>query len=262
MFRKKFRPSRSAPAFTLVELLVTLTIVILLATGIIALVGDMLRKGKEGQTISNLRQLGVGAMAYAADHDGRMVPHAIFDSAANVNREWCYGYGHDDPDTAFKEGILGPYLLDAQKVLTDPTFTYQGDKMEMVGPLGARPTTFGFGYNGFFLSRKLTSYGQWEGYPLATVEKPVETVMFATSAEFAGGKVRPYENIWPPTRLGKPVIRAVDGDSAFVCWVSGHVTRVKVARPQKFKGITLGHLEGPQEENLFDRFDGDKGDRR
>lgn len=248
--------------FTLVELLVSVAIIaVLFAFGTMA-GKTVFQRSKETQCLSNLRQLGLAAMAYSAEHDSQMVPHAIFDESQGENREWCYGYGAGDPEQALKEGILGPYLQDAQRILNDPTFSYRGSPMEMVStvPPRSRPTTFGYGYNGFFLSRKMTSYGHWMGYPLATVEKPNETVLFATSGESAGGEVKPYENIWPRTRLSRRVVRAVDGKNAFVCWVSGGVSKVAITRIQDYKGTKLGHIEGPSGENLFDRFDGDTGD--
>lgn len=262
----KFRSSRSGSgrnhtAFTLVELLFTFAVISILIALIIGGVGSARQKGKESQCLSNIRQLGVGAMLYAADHDGRLPPHAIYDPEFNVNREWCYGYGFQDPETAFKQGILGPYLSDAQKILEDPTFDYEGDPMEMVGSMGARPTTFGFGYNGFFLSRKITTYGDWEGYPIASIERPAETVMFATSGQLQGKKVRPYENVWPKTRMAMRVIRAVEGTNAYVCWVSGNVSKVPMFMVQNYDGTRLGHIEGYKQANLFDRFDGDKGDK-
>lgn len=260
-FRNFFSDRPFHQAFTLVELLVVLGIVAILSSLIMVVIGKAADKSKQAESASNLRQLGVAAHTYAADHNGRMLPHAIWDEDEEVNREWCYGYGHDDPATALQEGILGEYLANAQEVLRDPTFDYRGEPMEMNGPLGARPTTFGYGYNGFFLSKKVTDYGHWQGYPLATVQKPSQTAMFATSAESSGGKLKPYENIWPRSRLAKPVMRAVDGKNAIVCWVDGSVSKVSMTRLRENENGTVGHIEGPEGENLFDRFDGDTGDR-
>lgn len=249
--------------FTLVELLTVVTILIVVSALGVFVTRGALQKGKETTCLSNLRQLGLAATTYMAENSGQMVPHAIFDTTINENREWCYGYGTDNPDMALKEGILGPYLGDAQDVLKDPTFTYKGNAMEMNGsvPPKARPTTFGFGYNGFYLSRMITTYGQWQGHLMATVDNPDKTVMFATSGEYAGKKVRPYENIWPRQRLAQKVMRAVDGKNAFVCWVGGSVSKVPVVRGTDYDGTVLGHIEGAGGENLFDRFDGDRGDR-
>lgn len=249
--------------FTLLELLTVIAIIGVLGALITVATRAALQKAREARSVANLRQLGVAALHYAGDNRGQMVPHAIFDTSINENREWCFGYVPGDPAAALKEGILGPYLSNAQEILRDPTFPVDEQPYNPFLP-ATRPAYVAYGYNGFFLSKKVTTYGHWVGHQLSSVEAPSRTVMFATSGELTGGKVSIYENIWPPTRTDKPVVRAVNGTHALVCWVSGHVSRVALdaGSTRTTTNPVLGHIVGPGGENIFARFPGDTGDKK
>lgn len=69
------RASPCAPArsgFTLIELLTVIAIVGILAGIIIPVVGSVRTSAKRALSVSNLRQVGVGILAYAGDNQGRL----------------------------------------------------------------------------------------------------------------------------------------------------------------------------------------------
>lgn len=69
------RPSpRGRAAFTLIELLVVLGIVMVLAVIALPVVSQAREAARSVVCLSNLRQIGVGALAYAAKYDGYTVP--------------------------------------------------------------------------------------------------------------------------------------------------------------------------------------------
>lgn len=62
-------------AFTLIELLICIGIVAVLAGLLFPSVKQMLARGKSVKCVSNLRQIGIGMISYASEHDG-LFPHA------------------------------------------------------------------------------------------------------------------------------------------------------------------------------------------
>ncbi len=74
---RRTRPSACGNAFTLVELLIVVAIIGLLATLALPQAKKMIGRSQAAACASNLRQISVGLMAYAADHDGQLVPAAI-----------------------------------------------------------------------------------------------------------------------------------------------------------------------------------------
>lgn len=59
----------SRRAFTMIELMVALTIIAILATLLLPLLGVARAAALRMSCASNLRQLGIGTLAYIADHD-------------------------------------------------------------------------------------------------------------------------------------------------------------------------------------------------
>lgn len=63
------KPSPRTAAFTLVELLVVIAIIALLSALALPAIGGVLDKAKGTACLSNLRQIGVATLAYAAEND-------------------------------------------------------------------------------------------------------------------------------------------------------------------------------------------------
>ncbi|NDG71317.1 MAG: type II secretion system protein [Proteobacteria bacterium] len=63
---------RFQPAFTLVELLVVIAIVAILAALLFPLVGSMRIKASSAVSVSNLRNIGIAIVSYAADNNGTL----------------------------------------------------------------------------------------------------------------------------------------------------------------------------------------------
>jgi prepilin-type N-terminal cleavage/methylation domain-containing protein/prepilin-type processing-associated H-X9-DG protein len=68
------QPSRIGQAFSLIELLVVISIVALLAGLLMPVLSTVREAARSARCASNLRQLGLGAMGYAQDQEGYIVP--------------------------------------------------------------------------------------------------------------------------------------------------------------------------------------------
>src|SRR5687767_9475581 len=62
-------------AFTLVELLVVVSIILLLISILLPVLSGMREKARRAQCASNLRQLGAALVAYAGDNNGKLIHH-------------------------------------------------------------------------------------------------------------------------------------------------------------------------------------------
>ena len=83
-------------AFTLVELLIVLGIIVALAGLLFPMIGRAREAAKRTQCLSNLRQLTLAWLAYAGDNDRHLCPGGTWHTT--------------DPKTPIKSGRLWPYL--------------------------------------------------------------------------------------------------------------------------------------------------------
>jgi prepilin-type N-terminal cleavage/methylation domain-containing protein/prepilin-type processing-associated H-X9-DG protein len=84
----KNHETQTARGFTLVELLMTITIIITLAALIFVGVKRMRSSADKAVATRNISQLHVANAGYAADHNGRYMPVYGFDEKANFGGNW------------------------------------------------------------------------------------------------------------------------------------------------------------------------------
>ena len=97
-----FNKSLNIKAFTLVELLVVVTIIGLLAGLGVPAISGALKKAKSGACLSNLRQIGIATLAYAADNS-----FSFPDAGSGNTPAWATNLAaFMSTDTKSKKGIF------------------------------------------------------------------------------------------------------------------------------------------------------------
>lgn len=240
----------SAGGFTLIELLVATAIMMLLLAAIVPALRAARDSGLASRSASNLRQLALANLAYAADN-GTFVPAQ--DGKKNRFRwhgERTGSTGAFDP----RKGYLAPYLGEDRSVKRCPLLT------DLVESGSFEEGTGGYGYNAAYVGGTPDEDDPYAPEKPANLPNAAGTLMFATTAFARGGGLQEYpwaEPFFFTTGGGavQPSVHFRANGRAIVAWCDGHVTTElpsKVGGPNYYGGDNEGHLIGwlgPQEDN-------------
>ncbi len=139
--------TRSAPAgFSLLELLITVTIVALLAALLLPVLALVRESSRSAVCLNHLRQIGLGDMAYAADHRGMLTPSKIeFETySASATPTWAGSW-----NTSWMEQLF-PYLAknsnraDSKEVYTCPQAKLERTAVQWPSTYGANGSVHPF----------------------------------------------------------------------------------------------------------------------
>src|SRR3954464_1404467 len=109
------QPDSGSPAFTLIELMIVVSVIIILAGMLSPALAKA--KGKAHRTVclSQLKQLSLGWALYSGDNDGRLVETYSFDAAGGLNTNtWVRGSMDNSP----AYGPVEPGRLDSTNLNT------------------------------------------------------------------------------------------------------------------------------------------------
>ncbi len=199
-------PCRGRRGFTLIELLVVIAIIAILAAILFPVFARAREKARQASCLSNVKQLGLGAMMYIQDYDEIMFPRCTGTWGAADAVYW-------DSRSAAAPGLIGPYVKNLQIFICP-----------------SEPSRRSIGYNIGF------------GYvALATITTPAEKVMFSDDTFGSGILYHPSQGVanWganfvtPPGSTGAAIVWGTNcpygrhNDFVNVAFCDGHAKAMK-----------------------------------
>lgn len=263
--------SRRPPAlaaFTLVELLVAISIIAILIGILVPVVGSVRESGRTAACANNLRQVALAAIAYSMDHKGAWPPAHLDFLTKNLHR-----WHGTRPDTASLFALKGSPLIEflqTPQIKSCPSFEPTDG--------GFEASAGGYGYNNHYfgssqqepwaIAAPPMSPSEWDqrigNVPakMGQIRQPANKVAFADTAIAAPNLVE-YSFVEPPTTQWGPTSPSIHfrhNDKANIAWADGHVTAEFMAwtHPTNAWGadnaaMRLGYI-GPKDTNAwFDR---------
>ncbi|TLD68593.1 hypothetical protein FEM03_21990 [Phragmitibacter flavus] len=234
-------------AFTLVELLVSITIFLIVCT--LGFSGVKFYKGLASKSVcsSNLRQLAAATNMYCADHMGFFFPYVTYGS--DGSRTWYFGKENSPPGTAEGDrdldkeaGPLYEYIQAVGSIEMCPGFDY-GSAVWKEKFKGA---SYGYGYN-WWLGGRSTGRVLMN---VANIKSGARTMLFGDCAQ--------ANTFQPPASASNPMLeefyiidqteRTVHfrhANKANILFVDGHVESFDVfpgTEVRKVEGELLGRI--------------------
>ena len=227
-------------AFTIIELLVVISIITLLLS--ILLPAMARARGQAKQTVckSNIRQLGLANTNYAHDNAGFYVIGSTDVLAENTNR-W-YGT-RPDKNTAFdtKKGALSNYMDIAKLACPQNVLYYKQSPNEQDYDCG----NGGYGYNFIYIGSKIWTAG-YEPNSCKSAAKdtdirnPAQTLMFADTAMLKEENLIEYSFAEPRYFLSgnkpnpgwdpSPSLHFRHLNKTNICWSDNHISSEKLVK--------------------------------
>ncbi len=219
-------PQGKSPGFTLLELLIVMSLIALLLAVLMPGLDGARRQAKLTLCQSNIRQLALANSLYAQESGGAYVAGAA-EFLKNLHRWHGRRASLNEPFVA-AYGLLTPYLGPDGAIRACPAFEPPGSGFEVGNG--------GYGYNNAYVGVQTVTdvrgrtlvVSDRSGTAADRIRHPGETVMF-TDAAFAAGDLIEYSFCEPrfhPRYQSRadPSIHFRHLAAASVAWCDGHVT--------------------------------------
>ena len=235
---------RTDKAFTLVELLVVISIIALLIALLLPALGQARHSARSLQCLSNIRQMQIAHTAYLIDNKGRLIQANLAHGGIS--------HGSFDPWFVTLAKDYGTDVTSRSPLDNSPHWGPAPGGKPIPGAPAAQRRVTSYGINNF-LDHTTNPWGPgfdtaWPGYRWDTVERPSAVVHFlvmAYTGEYAGAD-HPHVESWlehpaPAFKASTQVqINAVRGDTASDSAVSNWGYLDGHAEAQPFSDLVTG----------------------
>ncbi|MFA6659719.1 MAG: hypothetical protein WCS25_08505 [Victivallaceae bacterium] len=252
--------------FTLVELLVTISVIALLAALMLPALSKAREKSKGAFCESNLKQLNAANLLYVLDYGYYMPCYGseITGPGSSVGKLWI-GYRSAPAGTPGNIDMHGGFVFDIcgnWKIMTCPSWNVSGGAPDKI------TDGHGYGYNVIGIGSMAyitgSAYKNGSGMKVEMVKKPSSVVLFGdVTATTVPGEIRPYSFFYPKYTISSSGMSVNSrGDNAHfrhagaasVGWADGHVSR---ERPSRLNNNFVGSAHwvgnfGPPNNSLFE----------
>lgn len=206
--------TRQRPAFTLIELLIVISIIAMLAALLMPAVGMVKRAANGAVCANSQRQIGLANGGYQADWNAQILSSATDTYWMWSDNGWCY----------LALPYLGFDLPDSQVYLVKPN-TRSGVSRLFTCPEN-KAGRFGGNWSSFNMNYYASSQALWYGQAgparvIGTVTQPSAKVYLADWQDFAGGTSQ-FLNEWTFFTFDK-ALAARHNRSANLLFLDGHV---------------------------------------
>jgi len=225
--------------FTLVELLVLISIIAILAGMLLPALVKARDKAKDISCKSNIKQIALANVQYIGDYDGYSVPYKQ-DDVMGTGDYWL-GYGNGSANGGgydlTKNRLLGPYIGETGKVFICP------NNISLVSDI-IHCEKSGYGYNSLWLGR-YKSKEITHTIKVVQIKNPAALVAFGDSAWNSSLGPKYSATLWPERRpSGDPGYNSIHfrhNNMANIGWLDGHVSpKDIVVSDIIFDGAVLG----------------------
>jgi prepilin-type N-terminal cleavage/methylation domain-containing protein len=227
--------NRYRRGFTLPELLVVITIIVILVALVFPTAARMREQANRTKCMSNIRQLGTAAMAYAAEHNNTLFVPVPLTTVAFVGKG-TPNIAIDDPRRFLNPYLGGPFSpgqdVDVARCPADKGGV-GGATIQLYDQMG---TSYMINYRSPASNAPtLRTDNSGTPFPLARVKNPARTILIACHPAFnyADGGDRRQRWHKGPKR---------DGVYVNICFVGGSAAFVEIPR----SGSTANYPDSPE----------------